>query len=135
MGVKTIIDLQEVNTLFAEYNFTEIIQTSYGTMDTTYIVKNEKSAYILKKYEREMGRKIETDQMLLKVLCVNGFNTPQFLCQKSEWYLYTKLKGESPSSVTLAQIQALARFMASFHNISRNFRFAEAFLNSYNIVR
>ena len=135
MGIKTVIELEEVNTLFPEYNFTNLAPTLNGIMDTTYIVQNRTSAYILKKYEREMGTKIETDKLLLQLLCANGLNTSRFLCQKSGWYLYTKLIGESPKSITLMQIQALARFMASFHNVSQNFRSAEAFLNSYNIVK
>ena len=58
MGVKTAISLKEVNLLFGSYNFTHIGPTTNGIMDTTYILKNNSSAFILKKYERDVSQKI-----------------------------------------------------------------------------
>ena len=113
MGVKTVLTLQEANQLFPSYNFVSITPTKNGIIDTTYIVRNSSSEYILKKYERETGEKIQTEQALLKLLSAHNCNTPKYLQKNQEWYLYTKLSGDIPKNVQLYHIHALARFMAS----------------------
>jgi len=133
MGVKTAISLKEVNLLFPSYNFTHIEPTTNGIMDTTYILKDNTSAYILKKYEREMGKKIQTEHSLLAHLITCKLNTPRFLEEKNGWHLYSKLQGKMPKSTKLFHIHALARFLSAFHNESRNFKDTSSFLQHYDI--
>ena len=133
MGVKTAIGLQEANALFPAYNFTKITPTKNGIIDTTYILQTDTSAYILKKYERKLGAKLQTDTALLALLSANNLNTPKFLHQNQEWVLYTKLDGKMPTNIQLPHIQTLARFMAKFHNISKSFTHSAPFLASYEI--
>ncbi len=133
MGVKTVLTLQEANQLFPSCNFVSITPTENGIIDTTYIVRNSSCEYILKKYERETGEKIQTEQALLKLLSAHNCNTPKYLKKNQEWHLYTKLSGEIPKNVQLYHIHALARFMAKLHNISKNFTNAAPFLASYEI--
>ncbi|QOP42548.1 phosphotransferase [Sulfurimonas sediminis] len=133
MGVKTELTLEELCQLFPKYDFKQIIPTTNGIMDTTYIVKNSSDAYILKKYERKMGKKVQTEQALLEHLLPCKLNTPQFLEQNKGWYLYTKLQGSMPKTTKLFHIHSLARFLAVFHNKSRNFKDTSPFLQQYDI--
>ncbi|WP_151901379.1 phosphotransferase [Sulfurimonas hydrogeniphila] len=133
MGVKTELTLEQLCRIFPDYGFKQIIPTTNGIMDTTYIVKNSKNSYILKKYERETGKKVQTEQALLKHLFTCKLNTPQFLEEKNGWYLYSKLQGSMPKNIQLFHIRALARFLAQFHTVSKDFTDASPFLNAYNI--
>ncbi|UCN00435.1 phosphotransferase [Sulfurimonas sp. SWIR-19] len=133
MGVKTELTLKQLCQLFPKYDFKQIIPTTNGIMDTTYIVKNSSDAYILKKYEREMGKKVQTEQALLEHLLTCKLNTPQYLEENKGWYLYTKLQGSMPKTTKLFHIQALARFLAEFHNQSKDFTNARPFLAAYEI--
>ncbi|WP_457749413.1 phosphotransferase [Sulfurimonas sp.] len=133
MGVKTPISLQEANTLFPGYDFLQITPTTNGIIDTTYVLKNSRSAYILKKYERAIDKKIQTEQALLNRLLTCKLNTPQFLEQNQGWYLYSKLHGTMPKNIQFYHIHALARFLAQFHAISKDFTDATPFLNAYDI--
>lgn len=132
MGVKTPIVLDAVNALFPSYDFRKIMPTKEGIMDTTYIVETKNCAYILKKFERDVQEKLATEKALLALLSDSNLNTPKFVAQNHEWYLYTKLEGKIPQQIGHRQLQTLARFMAEFHNISRNFQDAKSFLSSYN---
>ena len=133
MGIITSIELHEANHLFPTYNFTQITPTINGIMDTTYILQSDKSAYILKKYERTLGKKLQTEKALLCLLSAHNLNIPKRLHQNQEWYLYTKLDGKIPANIQLSHIKTLARFMAQLHNVSKNFTQAEPFLATYNI--
>lgn len=135
MGVKTSIKLKEANTIFANYDFTKIAPTKHGIMDTTYILYAKSCGYVLKKYERQIEEKLEIEKSLLKLLSTANLNTPKFLEKSSEWYLYTKLEGEIPRHIELRHIQKLARFMAEFHNISKDFKHSKPFLASYDIEK
>ncbi|TKI70964.1 phosphotransferase [Sulfurimonas crateris] len=115
MGVKTLITLSELNRLFASYEFTELVATTSGIIDTTYIVSTSKNQYILKKYERELSNKIVEEIRVLGELKSIGLNVPLCIAKSSEWYLYEKLQGSQPKSVKSFHIQALARFLARFH--------------------
>ena len=96
MGVKTAITLDEVNTLFNSYKFTNITPTASGIIDTTYIVSNKEKSYILKKYERDIGLIIERDKILLKELNSLNLNVPLCLDENNGWYLYKILDGVTP---------------------------------------
>lgn len=135
MGVKTSIKLHEVNALFPNYHFTKITATKYGIMDTTYILESKSSFYILKKYERKIETKLETEKKLLRLLSASNLNTPKFLEQNDEWYLYAKLEGKIPQNIQLKHIQILARFMSEFHNVGKDFKDSRAFLASYEIKK
>nr|WP_321267372.1 phosphotransferase [uncultured Sulfurimonas sp.] len=115
MGVKTVISLSELNSLFPSYNFTEMHPTTSGIIDTTYIVHTKTRAYILKRYERDIPHKIALDIKLLDALKSAGLNVPTCLDNNDGWYIYEKLKGKHPLSVKSHHIQALARFMAKMH--------------------
>ena len=115
MGVKTQITLEGLHQLFPTYNFTKIIPTDSGIIDTTYIVYNEKQGYILKKYERDIPNKITQDKQLLKELYKKGLNVPICLDECSGWYIYSKLEGVHPLHVQSYHIQALGRFLAQLH--------------------
>lgn len=116
MGVKTIISLEELNKIFPNYNFTEILATESGIIDTTYIVHTKTNSYILKKYEREIPNKIALDTRLLNELNSAGLNVPLCLEDNSGWYLYSKLEGKHPQTIKSYHIQAIARFLAALHN-------------------
>jgi len=133
MGVKTTLTLQEAKELFPSYEFIDIIPTQYGIIDTTYIVKNATCEYILKRYEREIEKKIATHNALLTLLSTSHLNTPKLLDKNQKWYLYTKLNGEIPTNIKLTHIKKVANFMAEFHNISKNFKTASHFIST-NII-
>jgi Ser/Thr protein kinase RdoA (MazF antagonist) len=133
MGVKTPLSLQTLQTLFPFYNFTSIVATKDGVMDTTYIVSNTKEEYILKRYERALTCKVQEDAKRLEKLNSFGLHVPTLLAQKDGWYLYTKLQGEVVRSPSLPHIIALARFMAVFHNLSRTTKSSSSFLHNYSV--
>jgi len=115
MGVKTQLSLDELNELFPSYGFTQILPTASGIIDTTYIIHNETTGYILKRYERDIPRKIELDIKLLSELKSVGLNVSTCLDNNDGWYIYEKLQGKQPTSVKSYHIQALGRFMAKMH--------------------
>ncbi|MDF1875322.1 phosphotransferase [Sulfurimonas sp. SAG-AH-194-I05] len=115
MGVITNISLHEVQSIFPKYNFTHLVPTLSGIIDTTYIVSNEKESYILKKYERNIPQKVEQDKAYLQKLHMQGLNVPLCLDANKGWYLYLKLKGKQPKNIKSYHIQALARFLAKLH--------------------
>ena len=118
MGVKTSISLEEVNTLFSSYHFTQLQKTLRGVSDTTYIVKNSTHAYILKKYEKESKESIYLHHHMLNRLSTFKLNTPLCLDENQGWYLYEKLKGTTPVYIKSVHIKAVARFLASFHSFT-----------------
>jgi len=120
MGVKTQISLDELNSLFNSYNFTKIIPTTSGIIDTTYIVDTPSKSYILKKYERDIKHKVELDIKLLEELKATGLNVPTCRDKKDGWYLYDKLKGKQPKSIKTFHIKSLARFLARLHNHTKD---------------
>jgi len=118
MGVKTALTLDEANTLFDEYHFTNLQATSSGIVDTTYIATIHDKEYILKKYERDIEEKIQQDAKLLHTLKSNGLNVPTLLVSQNEWFLYEKLLGEIPKNITIRHIHSLARFMSQMHTLT-----------------
>jgi len=135
MGVLTAISLEELNSLFKAYNFTNITPTSDGIMDTTYIVSNSEKSFILKKYERDMGEKILRDAELLEGLNAVGLNVPFLLDSSSGWYLYKKLSGMQPRVIKSYHIQALARFMAKFHHQTYKRKTDTIFTKNYELKK
>lgn len=133
MGVKTEISLKEVNESFTSFNFTNIYPTSFGIMDTTYILSTKKESYILKKYERNISSAINENIELLKNLKLYGLNVPVYIEGKKELHLYSKLKGSKPNTIKTYHIQALARFMAKMHKITYKKCTDQSFLNKNDI--
>jgi len=133
VGVITTITLSEINAIFPSYNFTKITPTSDGVMDTTYILHTQDSSFILKKYERQMGSKIEKDRELLKTLSSAGLNVPLLLDSNKEWYLYKKLDGKVPTNIETYHIQALARFMAKLHSQTKKMPQETLFITNYKL--
>ena len=129
MGVKTLINLEQVQELFAEFHIQELTPTSDGVMDTTYIA----GEYILKRYERDIKTKILLDEKHLKTLNDKGLNVPLCLAQKDGWYLYSRLKGKVPKNIKLFHIQELARFMAKLHSATYKKECATSFLQEYDL--
>ena len=123
----------ELHRVFPSFNFTEIIPTTSGIIDTTYIVHTKERGYILKRYEREIPTKIIQDAKRLEELKSAGLNVSTLIKQSEGLYLYTKLAGDVPSHVKAHHIQALARFMATLHQQSYKKSCASTFINEYDI--
>ena len=101
MGVKTNITLKEVNLLFPSYDFTKLIPTKTGIIDTTYILYTQTKSYILKKYERDIKEKIKQDRELLILLKSKGLNVSTCRDSFESWYIYERLQGAEVSAVKL----------------------------------
>lgn len=115
MGVKTHLSLEALNRLFAAYEFSSLVATDSGVIDTTYIASCVQTSYILKKYEREIAQKVEEDKALLEMLHLWGLNVPRCVESSKGWHLYEKLQGRQPRHIRSYHIQALARFLAKMH--------------------
>ena len=135
MGVKTSISLAEVNKLFLNYSFISLIPTSSGVMDTTYIVSDDSHSYILKKYERDISKRIESDKKLLSELKHAKLNVPTCIAQGGEWYLYEKLKGSQAKIIKSYHIVALGRFLAKLHKHTYKKPCNFEFMQSYEIPK
>jgi len=135
MGVKTTLTLDEVNTLFDEFHFTNLQATSSGIVDTTYIATIHDKEYILKKYERAIKEKIQQDSKLLYALKSNGLNVPTLITSNNEWFLYEKLLGEVPKQITIRHIHSLARFMAKMHTLTAKLNSDAYFVESIEIEK
>ncbi|MFT7860783.1 MAG: phosphotransferase [Sulfurimonas sp.] len=133
MGVNIHITLKEVNTLFPNYNFTELTPTTDGVIDTTYIVANKQKSYILKHFDRDIEAKIDDDKKLLKQLSRSGLNVPLYIDENRGWYLFKRLKGVTPKTVRLCHIQTLARFMAKYHSLTYKQTDKKHFFDHYAI--
>ena len=116
MGVKTNITLTKLKHLFPSYDFLEIIPTTTGIMDTTYIINTQTNSYILKRYERDILVKILKSAKFLDELKCVGLNVSTLLEKRDRWYIYSKLKGQEPKQIKTFHIQALARFLSKMHN-------------------
>ena len=133
MGIKTKLTLKELNDIFEDYNFISIEATLYGVIDTTYIAGTQTDDYIIKKYERDIQDKIETDKKLLKHLKSSNLNVPAFLEEKNGWYIYEKLSGDIPKSTNTEHIQALARLLSDLHRATYKKDFPTSFLRSCEV--
>ncbi|WP_457744636.1 phosphotransferase [Sulfurimonas sp.] len=129
MGVKTTITLLEAQKLFPSFKIVSLQATTDGVMDTTYILDN----YVLKKYERDIQQKIQTDKKVLALLQRAALNVPTCVAQNKEWYLYEKLQGEMPKTLKLFHIQSLARFMSQMHKQTKKIQTKHLFLKNYEI--
>ena len=129
MGVKTQITLQKVEELFPEFSFKYLIESSSGVQDTTYI----SDLYIIKKYERKIDKKIAQEIRTLQELRKIGLNVSLFLAESKGWYLYEKLRGESPQSIKFFHIQALARTLSKLHRYTKYDKNRDNFLAQYQI--
>jgi len=135
MGVKTSLTLTQAQKLFPSFHITALQATEDGVMDTTYIAEAKDGEYIIKKYERAITHKIEFDTKLLDTLSRKGLNVPKLLVQNGEWYLYPKLRGESPKSITLAHMQKLGRFIARMHQVTQKFQTTPHFFTNYPLTQ
>jgi len=133
MGVITKLTLEQLNSIFKNYDFISIEATTYGVIDTTYIAKTKHKEYIIKKYERDIKDKIETDKKLLQYLNSSGLNVPAFLEEKDGWYIYEKLSGDIPKNTHTAHIQALARFLSKLHATTYKRGFPTPFLQNCKV--
>ena len=80
MGVRTLIDIEQVNRLLEKYNFTfvNLEQTIDGISDTTYIgVDKHNTQYIFKIYESADKEVLRNEIVLLSSL--KNLPTPRFL--------------------------------------------------------
>ncbi len=122
MGVKTVLSLEEANHLFETYEFTQIVPTTEGIIDTTYIVHSDGKKYILKRYEEASLSQIEDERVLLERLQNCGLNVPLHLASSGVWHLYSLLSGEIPGSVQSHHLQSLARTIAVMHHCTKKMR-------------
>ncbi len=135
MGVITKLSLEELNSIFKNYDFTSIEATIYGVIDTTYVAKTKDDEYIIKRYERDIKHKIETDKKLLQDLKYSGLNVPAFLDEKDGWYIYEKLPGDIPKNINTLHIQALARLLGDLHKATYKKSFPNSFLQSCDVQK
>lgn len=119
MGIKTALTLDEANRLFDTYRFTAIRPTTEGIIDTTYIVDDNATSYILKRFEEADAAQIALERALLARFEACDITVPQHLCSAADWHLYTRLPGRSPKSASLRQLQSLARVLAKMHRCSQ----------------
>ena len=133
MGVITNISLREIQELFPSYNLKFLEATSNGIMDTTLIVSNTDKSYILKKYERDISKKIVSDTKTLSKLFERGLNVPILLATKRGWHLYKKLDGETPRWINSYHIVSLARFMAELHTQTKKIKSDVNFIANYDL--
>ncbi|MBL0709347.1 MAG: phosphotransferase [Sulfurimonas sp.] len=122
MGAKSKIALFQLQNLFPSYSFVKIRATSSGIIDTTYIVYTKDDSYILKKYERDISKKIAFDTKLLKTLKASSLNVPLMLEKNDGWYIYERLKGKEPKNVQTYHLRAVARFLSQMHLLSSKSR-------------
>ena len=133
MGVITEISLEEVQKLFPSYQIVRLDATADGIMDTTYIISNADKSYILKKYERDISKKIIADTKLLSNLFEAGLNVPILLSYNKGWYLYKKLDGKNPKWINTNHIVSLARFMAKLHTETKKMKSDSDFMAHYDL--
>ncbi len=129
MGIKRNITLQEAQALFPLFTFENLQPTHNGAIDTTYLLYN----YILKYYERNLNEKIEDDALRLQLLHASALPVSTLLASKKGWYLYTRLEGKSPTTISYYHIQALARFMAKLH--SQKLPAQDEFIERYQVEK
>ncbi len=115
MGVKTLLSLQEANTLFAAYDFSRITATTHGIIDTTYILSNQRGRYILKKFEAATPRQTTQEYKMLQILHSCQINVPLRLASAQEWHLYSLLPGETLSTLNTMQTCQLGQTLAAMH--------------------
>ncbi len=123
MGVRTLIDIEQVNKLLKKYNFTflSLKQTIDGISDTTYIGEDESKKYIFKIYEFADEEILRNEIELLNVL--ENLPIPKFLLSKEqiEFFndkpigLFSYLEGESICYPSLKQINQIGDFLGKFH--------------------
>lgn len=133
MGVKTKLTLKDLNTIFKNYNFISLQASSDGVIDTTYIAGCKDKKYIIKKYERDIKKRVDTDKNLLDSLKSKGLNVPVCLDEKEGWYIYEKLKGDKPKNINTLHIQALARFLSALHLHTNKKSSPHSFMQNYNL--
>ncbi len=125
MGVRTLIDIEQVNRLLEKYNFSfvNLEQTIDGISDTTYIgVDKHNTQYIFKIYESADKEVLRNEIVLLSSL--KNLPTPRFLLsnEKIELFdakpiaLFSYLEGESIEAPSLKQVSKIGNFLGSFHN-------------------
>lgn len=130
MGIQTQLTLREARELFADYAIESLTPTTDGVVDTTYL----SDLYVLKRYERDIGMKIEQDAQRLDTFHSFGLNVSSLLAHSGGWYLYTRLRGAKPTHITYRHICSLARFMAKMHTLSKEEKNLQGFLESYERV-
>ena len=133
MGVVTPTTLERVQELFPSYKLLTLEPTSNGVVDTTFVVSSTHKSYILKKYERDISKKIIADTRLLSTLFEAGLNVPILLSSNKGWYLYKKLDGEVPTWINSHHIVSLARFMAELHTQTHKMQTTTRFIENYDI--
>jgi len=135
MGVKSKLTLKEAQQLFADFHLTQLLPTTDGVMDTTYIANATTQSYIIKKYERDIASKIAFDTKLLNDLRNNGLNVPKLLAKRGDWYLYTKLEGESPKRGAFYHLQILGSFVAKLHRYTKKISTKRDFFANYPLQK
>jgi len=127
MGVQRELSLSSAQKLFENFTINSLETTKDGVMDTTYL----SDLYVFKYYEREIEIKIQEDALRLLTFRKNMLPTPELLGSSQGWYLYSRLKGSLAQSRRLYHIQALARFIATMHSLSKTLPSSSPFLANY----
>jgi homoserine kinase type II len=117
MGIKVELTLDELK----EYiDATQIEKTVDGVRDSVYIIDNK---YVLKIFEDITNECIDNEKVLLnrlKELSVPQMRDEIYTIKGKFATLYTKIEGKSLKNPNNNQIKEIAKFMRSFHNITKD---------------
>ncbi len=130
MGVKTVINLNTINTLLKKYHFSfiKLEETTDGISDTTYILKDiYNQQYIFKIYESANKQTLCNKIKLLNH--IQNLPISKFLLPEIEFFnkkpiaLFTYLEGESTKSISMTHISQIGIFLGNFHKQTQMFNF------------
>jgi len=130
MGVKTKLDLKQINSFFDKYIFVDIKNTKEGISDTVYILKdiNNKS-YVLKLYESNSFKKVEEEIKILN--SIEHLKTPIVLDISRKYIkplvLFSFKKGEIKKEASFQNLKQVATFFKQLHTINLDFKTSNDF--------
>jgi len=122
MGVKTLLTLEQANSLFKEYIFERIVPTKDGISDTTYLAFNSDGGYVVKYYENATQDEIDAEDRLLKNLHNHGLKVNFVLAEGKEnkkWKLFSYIDGKSVLRPSFVEIRQIATFLAKMHKFTK----------------
>jgi len=136
MGVKTLLTLEEANSLFSKYTFESIEPTKDGISDTTYLAFSPDGGYVIKYYENATQDEIDAEGRLLKNLHNHGLKVNYVLAHGKEnkrWKLFSYVDGKSLLTPSFIEIRQIATFLAKMHRFSKTDRSVKNVFNAKKI--
>lgn len=139
MGVQTKLSLNEINaiTRHDKILFTTIKATKNGITDSTYIGTCQAGKkYIFKVYEKATLKEVSFEIDLLNRIQSLDVATAITKPNKIRTYeekpavLFSYLKGKTPYDIRLEHVQAVAKFLAKFHDFTYELNYSNSYLYS-----